>query len=73
MEKAGPLELFAALVEQLPLASRADLEWVVQTLRSRPEWAIRLAKARLQASEMGLALSDGATPVVAQETSAELN
>ncbi len=58
MEKTGPLELFAALVDQLPLATREDLEWVVQTLRARPEWAARLQKARLQAREMGLVLTD---------------
>jgi hypothetical protein len=58
MEKTGPLELFAALVDQLPLATREDLEWVVQTLRARPEWAARLQKARLQAREMGLALTE---------------
>jgi hypothetical protein len=61
MEKTGPLELFAALVDQLPLATREDLEWVVQTLRARPEWAARLQKARLQAREMGLVLTDVAS------------
>jgi hypothetical protein len=58
MEKAGPLELFAALVDQLPLATREDLEWVVQSLRSRPEWASRLEKARVQAREMGFSLTE---------------
>jgi hypothetical protein len=58
MEKTAPLELFAALVDQLPLATREDLEWVVQSLRSRPEWASRLEKARVQAREMGLSLTE---------------
>jgi hypothetical protein len=56
--KSGPsvLELFAALVEQLPLAPREDLEWVVKSLKSRPEWPARLEKARIQAREVGLSL-----------------
>jgi hypothetical protein len=61
--QATVLELFAALVEQLPLATREDLEWVVKSLKSRPEWQARLEKARIQAREVGLTLSEPQEPV----------
>lgn len=53
-----PFELFAALVDQLPLESREDLAWVVRTLRGRPEWPRALEHARQQAREIGLALPE---------------
>jgi hypothetical protein len=58
MEKIGSLELFAALVDQMPLASREDLEWMVRSLRGRPEWVRAMEHARRQAREMGLAFPD---------------
>ena len=58
MQKVGSLELFAALVDQLPLETRADLEWMVRSMRGRREWTRALEHARQQAREMGLSLHD---------------
>jgi hypothetical protein len=65
MEKLGPLELFAALVDQLPLSTREDLEWTVTTLRGRPEWARAMEHARRQAREIGLTLPEPPRDVAA--------
>jgi hypothetical protein len=54
----GSLELFAALIDQFPLATREDLEWTVSVLRGRPEWARALEHARRQARELGMTLPE---------------